>query len=151
MDILIDSYYTIVDFQFANIVLIDVGLLIARLVLAFIMLVSFKNKVSDIAKFSKANNLPLVGGYLQVGLELLSGTLLLTGVFTIVGALLAMLAMEGSMFFHIFVWRSKYWASSGGWEYDLMIFSMALLIFATGGGTLGIYPFPDVGWFPFLY
>jgi len=150
MDIFTEVYRYIIDFKIAGIELLDVGLLLARLILAIIMLISFKNKVTDIPKFAKSNNLPLPAGYMQVGIEGASGFLLLLGILTPIGALLAMLAMLGSMFFHIFIWHSKYWASSGGWEYDLMIFTLATLIFATGGGIIGLYPLPELGWLPFL-
>jgi uncharacterized membrane protein YphA (DoxX/SURF4 family) len=42
---------------------------------------------------------------------------------------------------HIFQWKSPYWASKGGWEYDLIWFVMALTIFLTGGGKIAIYNF----------
>jgi len=150
MDIFTSSYENILNFEIGKIILLDVGLLLARLVLALIMLISFKNKVSDIPKFAKSNNLPLSAGYMQVGIEGASGFMLLFGILTPIGALLAMLAMLGSMFFHIFIWHSKYWASSGGWEYDLMIFTIATLIFATGGGIIALYPLPSIGLLPFI-
>jgi len=65
---------------------------------------------------------------------------LLLGGLTQLGALAAMAAMAGSMFFHIVIWHSKYWAAKGGWEYDLMIFAMASSVFVTGGGLIGLYP-----------
>lgn len=150
MDIVSESFQNIVSFQIGEVILLDISLLLARLVLAFLMLVSFKNKISDVAKFSKNNHLPLIGGYFQVAIEGLSGLLLLAGFLTPIGALLAMMAMTGSLFFHIFIWKSKYWASSGGWEYDLMILALATLIFATGGGIIALYPLPSIGWLPFL-
>ncbi len=135
---------------FNNVHLIDVVLLLARVVVAIIFIVSFNNKYKDVAGFAKQNKLPLPAAYFQVAIEGLAGGLLLLGIFTQIGALFAMLAMVGSMFFHIFIWHSKYWASSGGWEYDLMIFTFAALIFITGGGLLAIYPIPVLSWLPFL-
>ena len=35
--------------------------------------------------------------------------------------------------------KSPYWAASGGWEYDLMWFSMSLAIVVTGGGSIALW------------
>ena len=128
----------------------DLALLMARIILAIIFLSSFNNKYKDVAGFAKQNKLPLPAGYLQVAIEGLAGELLLLGFLTQIGALLAMAAMTGAMYFHIFKWKSKYWAASGGWEYDLMIFTLAFLILVTVGGLLGIYPTPELSWLPFV-
>ena len=49
-----------------------------------------------------------------------------------------MLLMLATMFLHIFVWKSKYWASSGGWEYDLMLFALCGTVLVFGVGELAL-------------
>ena len=84
--------------------------------------------------------MPLPVGFLVVSAELFGGLGVAFGVLTQIAALGIMLVMTGSMYHHIFKWKSAYWAASGGWEYDLMWFTMCLVIVTTGGGQLGIYP-----------
>jgi uncharacterized membrane protein YphA (DoxX/SURF4 family) len=62
------------------------------------------------------------------------------GVAPQLGALAIMGVMTGSMYHHIVKWRSPYWAASGGWEYDLMWFTMCLVIAVTGGGSIALWP-----------
>ena len=151
MELLSDLFDTVLSFEvYDGLVAADFALLLVRVVLAVIFLVSFQKKYKDIAGFAKQNNLPLVGGYFQVGIEGFAGASLLLGGLTQLGALAAMAAMAGSMFFHIVIWHSKYWAAKGGWEYDLMIFAMSAAVFVTGGGLIGLYPLPAMGWLPFL-
>jgi putative oxidoreductase len=47
-----------------------------------------------------------------------------------------MLLMLGTLRLHIFKWKSPYWAAQGGWEYDLMLFAMALVVVVQGGGRI---------------
>jgi len=61
------------------------------------------------------------------------------GLLTQIGALMIVLVMLGAISFHIFKWKSPYWATKGGWEYDLMWLVMCLVILFTGGGDLKLW------------
>ena len=63
---------------------------------------------------------------------------IISGVLGQFAALGLMLLMLGTMSIHIFVWKSKYWASKGGWEYDLMLFALAGVIAVYGTGSISL-------------
>jgi putative oxidoreductase len=128
---------------------VDLAALLVRIVIGIVFLVSFRNKIKDVAGFAKGNNLPTPVAFLHIMNEGVGGVAVLLGIFTQIGAVMIMIAMIASLSFHIFKWKSKYWAASGGWEYDLMIFAMSALILFTGGGSLAVYPLPGLGLFPF--
>lgn len=114
------------------------ALLLIRLILAFIFLMASHHKSGDVKGFAKSNNLPLPIAWGLVFAESLCGISLLLGIFPRIAATIVMLIMLGSMSFHIFKWKSPYWAAKGGWEYDLMIFAMASIILVIGGGSISL-------------
>jgi putative oxidoreductase len=118
-----------------------IGLFLMRLIMGFMFTYSSINKMKDIPGFSKHNEIPVGLGYIVVIFELLAGVGLILGIYTQIAALLVMGLMTGTMFKHIFQWKSPYWAASGGWEYDLIWFIMALTILLTGGGQIAIFNF----------
>ena len=63
---------------------------------------------------------------------------LITGVLGQFAALGLMLLMVGTLFLHVFVWKTKYWANKGGWEYDLMLFALCAVIVAFGVGSISV-------------
>lgn len=117
----------------------DVPLLLMRLVVALVFIVAARNKLKDVPEFAKGNGLPLPIAWLTIFAEFSAGIGFALGILPQVGALIIMGIMSGSMFFHIVKWKSKYWAASGGWEYDLMLFTMASVILITGGGDIALY------------
>jgi putative oxidoreductase len=118
----------------------DYALLVLRLVVAVVFFVAFKNKVVNVKKFAKTNGIPVPLAFTTVYAELTGALSLSLGVFTQLGALLLMGLMLGTMSMHIFKWRSPYWASKGGWEYDLFIFSSCFVIATIGGGSVALLP-----------
>lgn len=133
MNPLAELLHNLTDFQ-------DVGLLAMRLLVGFVFITAGGNKSEGIRKFAAKNGLPVPIAYALATTELLAGFAIALGLFTPLAALAIMGVMTGSMSFHIFKWKSPYWASEGGWEYDLMLFTMAGVILLTGGGQLAIYP-----------
>ena len=77
--------------------------------------------------------------FLAVSGEFWGGWVVGLGIAPQLGALVIMGVMTGSMYHHIVKWKSPYWAASGGWEYDLMWFTMCLVIVATGGGSIALW------------
>jgi uncharacterized membrane protein YphA (DoxX/SURF4 family) len=73
-----------------------------------------------------------------MSVEFICALVMLLGVFAQFAAIAIMLLMLGTMRLHIFKWRSPYWAASGGWEYDLMLFCFALIILAFGAGRFAL-------------
>jgi putative oxidoreductase len=112
-----------------------------RLIMGFMFIYSSTGKMKNVPGFSEQNEIPKALGYLVVTIEMVAGIGLILGLFTQLAALLVMGLMTGTMSKHIFQWKSPYWASKGGWEYDLIWFVMALTIFLTGGGKIAIYNF----------
>lgn len=119
----------------------DVPLFILRLFVGLIFVNEARGKLKNVPKFAKSDGLPISVAWGLSFAELAGGLGLIFGVLTQAAALGLMLLMIGSMSFHIFKWHSPFWASKGGWEYDLMLFLMAMTILFTGGGDIGLYPF----------
>ena len=117
----------------------DLSLLLIRLVVGFSFIVASRNKSKDIKKFARNNGMPVPVAMLVMITEMLAGLALIFGVFTQIAALAIMLLMIGTMRLHIFKWKSPYWAAKGGWEYDLMLFAMASIIFVFGGGKFEVF------------
>jgi putative oxidoreductase len=74
---------------------------------------------------------------LLVGIvELLAGLGIAGGLLTRLSAVGLMIVMLGAMHRKAFVWHSGFWGKgSQGWHYDLLLFLIALLVFATNGGV----------------
>ena len=75
------------------------------------------------------------------------GILELLGGFAVVIGLLAQLAAIGLVFImlgalqkKIFVWKTGFWGKDGlGWNYELILVSMLLVVLCTNGGRFVIY------------
>lgn len=116
-----------------------VPLLLVRLVVAIVFFVAVRNKLKDVPAFAEHNGLSVPIAWGLITAELAGAVGFALGMFTQVAALVIMGTMLGSMTFHIFRWKSPYWAASGGWEYDLMIFAMAAVVFTVGGGGIELW------------
>jgi putative oxidoreductase len=67
--------------------------------------------------------------------ELLAGLGIAGGLLTRLSAIGLMIVMLGAMHRKAFVWHSGFWGKGAqGWHYDLLLFLIAFLIFATNGG-----------------
>jgi uncharacterized membrane protein YphA (DoxX/SURF4 family) len=101
-------------------------------------IISAKGKVTDVHGFAEKNDLPYPVGVAVVATEGIAGLALVTGILPRFASLSIMGLMTGTMYKHIVQWKSPYWAKDGGWEYDLIWFSMAGIIAAEGGGDYSI-------------
>ncbi len=128
-----DFFVTLLDYP-------DTPLLLVRLVVGFVFVVAARNKLKDIPTFAEHNGLSVPVAWGLTFAEAAGGIGFILGILPQLAALVIMGAMAGSMTFRIFKWKSKYWAASGGWEYDLMIFVMASVILVSGGGAIALYP-----------
>ncbi|MDH5422675.1 MAG: DoxX family membrane protein [Acidimicrobiia bacterium] len=118
----------------------DLPLLLVRLVVGLVFVVAVRNKLNDVPAFAEHNGLSVPVAWGLVFAEAAGGIGFILGILPQLAAMVIMASMIGSMSFHIFKWKSKYWAASGGWEYDLMIFTMASVILVNGGGTIVVWP-----------
>lgn len=73
-----------------------------------------------------------------MSVEFLSALAMILGIGAQYAAIAIMALMLGTMRLHIFKWKSPYWAASGGWEYDLMLFAFAFIILTFGAGNVAI-------------
>jgi putative oxidoreductase len=133
MDTFNDLFSALLDYP-------DLPLLLMRLVVGFVFVVAVRNKLKDIGAFAEHNGLQVPVARALTVAEAAGVIGLILVVLTQLSALVIALTMLGSMSFHIFWWKSPYWAASGGWEYDLMIFSVAAVILTTGGGDIALLP-----------
>nr|WP_272945184.1 DoxX family protein [Nocardia nova] len=67
------------------------------------------------------HSVPLPMAYVVAAAEMRGAIGVILGVLTPVAAGGIMLLMLATMALHIVEWHSPYWASSGGWEYDLFV------------------------------
>lgn len=112
----------------------DISLLLLRLIVGFALVVAARNKSRDVHKFAKSNGLPYPLAAVVMITEMAAGSALLLGIYPQLAALAIMVLMTGTIRLHVFKWKSPYWAAKGGWEYDLMLFTMSLVILVWGGG-----------------
>jgi putative oxidoreductase len=115
------------------------GFFLMRLIMGFMFFYSSTHKMKDVAGFSEKNEISKGLAYIVVALEFTASVGLILGLFTRFAALIVMGLMTATMSKHIFQWKSPYWASQGGWEYDLIWFIMAATILLTGGGKIALY------------
>ena len=113
-------------------------LLLVRVIVAISFFFSALGKARDLKKSAKQNGLP-VGfmGFIMVA-EFAGAAGMITGLLGQFAAIGLMLLMLGTMSLHIFKWHSKYWAESGGWEYDLMLFTLSGVIAVFGTGIFAL-------------
>lgn len=116
----------------------NILLFLIRLVVGFSFIVAARNKSRNIRKFASKNGLPVPVAVMVMCIEFISGWLLIIGIYAQLAAIAIMVLMLGTMRLHIFKWKSPYWAQSGGWEYDLMLFTYAAVILAFGAGSIGL-------------
>ena len=109
--------------------------------MGYMFIYSSLGKIGNVTGFSRQNEISKGLAYIVLILEFTAGLGLILGLYTQFAALIVMGLMTGTIFKHIFQWKSHYWASEGGWEYDLIWFIMATTILLTGGGKIGLYHF----------
>jgi len=118
--------------------LISMLLLLIRIIIFVSFFVSALNKIKNPRSSAKQNGIPLPL-LLFITIAEFAGALgILSGVLSQYAAFGLMLLMLGTISIHIFVWKSKYWANKGGWEYDLMLFSLCGVIVVFGTGSISL-------------
>jgi putative oxidoreductase len=113
-------------------------LLLVRLVLVVAFGSSSYNKLKDLPKAAKRNEMPLPAITFIAIAEGAAALGLLSGILGVYAAIGLMVLMLGTMSIHIFKWKSPYWAEKGGWEYDLLLFTLSSVIAVLGVGSLAL-------------
>lgn len=116
----------------------SIVLLIVRVVLTVTFFYEARFKFKDIKSFAKKDGVPIPVGYFVATAELLAAISMLSGFLAQWAALGLMLLMLSTIGLHIFKWHSPYWANKHGWEYDLLMFTLAAVIFVFGAGQFAI-------------
>jgi putative oxidoreductase len=111
----------------------DLGLLLLRLMVALVFGTSGWNHLRNPAERSKSIGMSK-SFTISLGVAECLGSLgVAVGVLTQLAAFGLILVMLGAIQKKIFVWRIGFWASNG-WNYDLMLVVMNLVIIFTAGG-----------------
>jgi putative oxidoreductase len=115
----------------------DVTFLLLRLMVGLVFMTSGWNHLKDPEARSKSIEMSK-NFTIFLGLaESLASIGLIFGVFTQFAALGSILIMLGAIQKKIFAWHIGFWGKDGyGWDYEVMIVLMDLVIFATNGGQL---------------
>ena len=111
----------------------DFSLLLLRLMVSLVFVTSGMNHLKDPAGRSKSIEMSK-GFTIFLGIaEVCGGLGVAVGVLTQLAAIGLILTMLGAIQKKIFVWHIAFWAGNG-WNYEVMLVVMNLVIVATGGG-----------------
>lgn len=116
----------------------DIVLLFVRLLLAITFFYEAKVKFKDIKGFAKSHGIPAPLASFVAFAELLAGISMLLGYLTQLAAIGIIILMLNTLYMQIFSWKSKYWASKQGPEYDLIQIAFAAVILVFGAGAFSI-------------
>ncbi|HWY70559.1 MAG TPA: DoxX family protein [Terriglobales bacterium] len=111
----------------------DLGLLLLRLMVSLVFFTSGLNHVRDPVARSKSINMSKSFTIFLGAVEILGSLGVAFGVLIQPAAIGLILIMFGAIQKKIFVWRIEFWANNG-WNYELMLIVMCLVILFTGGG-----------------
>lgn len=117
----------------------DIVLLLVRVVLVIVFGVGAREKFRDIRAFAKNDGLALPAAYFVAIAEAAAALGMLTGVLAQWAGVGLVLLMLSTMYLHIFKWRSPYWASKSGWEYDLLMLTLAAVVVVFGTGRFVLF------------
>ncbi len=115
----------------------DYSLLFLRVMVGLVFADSGYNDLRDPGARAASIGLPRgVILFLAVA-ELLGGGAVAIGVLTQLACIGLILIMLGAIQKKIFVWKTGFWGKDGfGWNYELILISMLLVILCTNGGRL---------------
>ncbi len=113
----------------------DVGVLLLRLMVGAIFLSSGWNHLKDPAGRSKSIGMSKGFTIFLGAAETAGGLGVIAGVLPQAAALGLILIMLGVIQKKVFEWHTGFWGKGGhGWDYELMIIVMCIMIVVTDGG-----------------
>lgn len=117
----------------------DFALVLLRLMVGLVFIDSGYNDLKNPDARSKGLGVPRGFALFLGAAELLGGTAVVIGFLTQLAAIGLILIMLGAFQKKIFVWKTGFWGKDGlGWNYELILVSMLLVILCTNGGRLVI-------------
>jgi putative oxidoreductase len=117
----------------------DYALVALRLMVGLVFLDSGYNDLKDPAARGQTIGLPK-GAAIVLGVaELLGGAAVVVGLLAQLAAIGLIFIMLGALQKKIFVWKTGFWGKDGlGWNYELILVSMLLVVLCTNGGRFAI-------------
>lgn len=113
-------------------------LLLVRALLTAAFVREFLVKAKDIPRFAKNDGLNVPTAWFVAVAELAAAASFASGVLAQWAGIGVIILMIITTCLHVFKWHSKYWASAGGPEYDLLLLVLAAVITAFGTGPIAI-------------
>lgn len=120
-------------------IIVSLVLLLVRIVLAVTFFIEARIKFHDIKAFSRNDSLPLPVAYVVAIAEAAAALGMLTGVLAQWAGVGLVLLMTITIGIHIVKWHSPYAARKGGWEYDLLLLTLASVIATLGAGQFKLF------------
>lgn len=111
----------------------DFGLVLLRLMVGFVFITSGVKHLKDPVGRSKSIEMSKAFTIFLGAAEVCGSLGLAFGVLTQLAAIGFVIIMLGAMYKKIFAWHLAFWASTG-WNYEVMLIVMNLVIIFTGGG-----------------
>ena len=121
------------------VIIISLVLLLVRIVLAVTFFAEARIKFKDIKAFSKNDGVPVPAAYFIATAEFCAALGMLSGVLAQWAGVRLVLLMCGTISLQIFKWHSPYWANKRGWEYDLIMLTLAAVIATFGAGQFALF------------
>ncbi|MGA2760994.1 MAG: DoxX family protein [Candidatus Cybelea sp.] len=117
----------------------DFALVLLRLMVGLVFIDSGYNDLRSPDERSKGLGVPKGFAVFLGAAELLGGAAVVIGFFAQLAAIGLILIMLGAFQKKIFVWKTGFWGKDGlGWNYELILVSMLLVILCTNGGRFVI-------------
>ena len=113
-------------------------LLLVRALLTVAFVREFLVKSKDIARFAKNDGLNIPTAWFVAIAELAAAVSFATGILAQWAGTGVVVLMLITTSLHLFKWHSKYWASAGGPEYDLLLLVLAAVITVFGTGPVAV-------------
>ena len=121
-------------------VAVSVVLLLVRVILSVTFFNECYVKFKDLKGFAKRDGVPLPAAGFVATAELCAALGMLSGVLAQWAGVGLVLLMLSTISLHLFKWHSPYWAAKRGWEYDLIMLTLASVIAVFGPGQFALMP-----------
>lgn len=122
--------------------LLDYALVFMRIMVGLVFAASGLADLKDPAKRSESIGMSTAFTLFLGAAEVLGAIAVIAGILTEAASLGLIVIMLGAIQKKIFVWKSGFWGSDGlGWNYELILTSMLLVILFSGGGAIKPFNF----------